>query len=119
MARREKIFIIMGFVIPLVLSVIPFISKTYGRENGVCWITSEAGKAAELSQVWGLFYGPLWICIFLNFSLILSTMRMLKALDIGNTETYFVIRRFLYYPFLWIACWLAGTINRSIVSAGG
>ncbi|KAL4502982.1 hypothetical protein ABPG72_014211 [Tetrahymena utriculariae] len=119
MAKREKIFIFLGFVIPLVLSVIPFITRSFGRANGVCWITDNLGKVAELLQVWGLFYFPLWVCIFLNFILILRTMKMLKKLDIANTETYFVIRRFLYYPCLWIICWFAGTINRTIITFGG
>ncbi|KAL4455491.1 hypothetical protein ABPG74_012643 [Tetrahymena malaccensis] len=119
MAKREKIFIFLGFVIPLVLSIIPFITRSFGRANGVCWITDNLGKVAELLQVWGLFYFPLWVCIFLNFILILRTMKMLKDLDIANTETYFVIRRFLYYPCLWIICWLAGTINRTIITFGG
>ncbi|EAS04533.2 7 transmembrane receptor secretin family protein (macronuclear) [Tetrahymena thermophila SB210] len=119
MAKREKVFIFLGFVIPLVLSVIPFITGSFGRANGVCWITDNLGRVAELLQVWGLFYFPLWVCIFLNFILILRTMKMLKDLDIANTETYFVIRRFLYYPCLWIICWFAGTINRTIITFGG
>lgn len=31
MAKREKFFIISGFVIPLVLSLIPFLTDSYGR----------------------------------------------------------------------------------------
>lgn len=55
----------------------------------------------------------------MNLTLILKTLRILKDLKIHHTETYKVIRRFLVYPLLWIVCWVCGTINRSVVLAGG
>lgn len=43
---------------------------------------------------------------------------MLKNLEIDDTDTYFVIRRFLFYPFLWIICWGVGTVNRFFILYG-
>lgn len=39
MAKREIAFIGYGFCIPLALSSIPFMTGTYGSDDGACWIT--------------------------------------------------------------------------------
>ncbi|KAJ3443274.1 g protein-coupled receptor [Anaeramoeba flamelloides] len=117
---REKLKLIyaVGYGVPLVTAIIPFITKSYGSADGAwCWIKyDESGKYERL-----IFYYIIVSCccvyeIFVLIRLILQwNGESNKNTNTLKYETYKEVRKkILLYIFSLIVITFPGYINRSI-----
>ena len=38
------VYMIFGYLLPLVISILPWIDNDYGNGNGVCWLSEDESK---------------------------------------------------------------------------
>jgi len=103
-------FFVFGFGFALILSIIPFITKQYGRAGLYCWIKNDEivkDNAMRFVQ----FYIPLWIAIGFNIYAYIKVVRFIKKYISTTLEIRF-IHRLKYYPIVLVICWTFATVNR-------
>lgn len=62
--KMEAVYLISSVALPVVMSVIPFMTHSYGSSEGLCWITDndEAGKFERVA----LLYGPAVVLVVME-----------------------------------------------------
>jgi len=103
-------FFIFGFGFSLLLSIIPFISKQYGRAGLYCWIKNDEIVKDNVMR-FVQFYVPLWIAIGFNIYAYVKVVRFIKKYISTTLEIRF-IHRLKYYPIVLVICWTFATVNR-------
>eukprot|EP00939_MAST-03C_sp_MAST-3C-sp1_P003397 g3397.t1 len=106
------------FGLPIVLTLLPFTTKSYGDSGSWCWIKNDAeGKFWRFFQ----FYLPLWVCMTYNakvsWDLRVHIERLrthLSMIDRGqNSEARLpAIGGVFLFPLVLLFCWTFATVNR-------
>ena len=117
--KLEKLFVILIFVSPILLSWVPFINNAYGPTGYFCWIrNSEFEDCSKF--VYGftirfaIFFVPIYIIMFAIFGMLISSfvaIRKRKNTFLGDNkiERDFnklmekEIKPLLYYPLIFLA----------------
>jgi len=91
----------------LFLSILPFLSNSYGDADGWCWISKYGKHQASYGTLWRMvcFYIPLWATIVF---IIMIYRRTLRVLD-RSAETF---KRMRWYPMVLIATYFFATVDR-------
>lgn len=123
--KLEVVYVTLSIAIPLLMSVLPWITGSYGQVDGMwCWInpSNTRGIALQLS----LFYGPATVAVIfegISLSLIVG-MTLWRARAERRKKTLLVTRRptkkaihldkilpLLVYPIAWSVLILLPTID--------
>mmetsp|Transcript_10616 Transcript_10616/g.25966 ORF Transcript_10616/g.25966 Transcript_10616/m.25966 type:complete len:800 (-) Transcript_10616:247-2646(-) len=101
--KRLPYFHLYCWGAPLVLTVLPIATHSYGNSIGWCWI-----KGTTAGEFWRFFqfYLPLWAVMGYNIQMYMSVREALNEVRgiSGNT--------LLYFPIILVFCWFFGSINR-------
>ncbi|CAG9334517.1 unnamed protein product [Blepharisma stoltei] len=113
---KESKFLIIGYIFPVLVTIPPFVTKSYGSAEGWCWI-SISNDHFTIDTIWRfvLFYIPLWLMFIYNivtyFVVINNIIKEFKNLDNSDMKTA-LVRRLRMYPFVLIFSYLFSTIKR-------
>ena len=109
---RANIFI-FTYGLPLALSCLPFITKSYGAiENTGCWIKGDLDGSLHRLLI---FYLPLLIVLLYSFWMVKRVWRALKIPEddiCRKKEIKRVRNQFLYYPLIFSFCYFVPLLRR-------
>jgi len=109
---------LIGWPIPIVLTLLPSITDSYGHVAVWCWIRSEG-----TGNIWrfACLYVPLmisfiiiiflYLLIFLRLSRVFKKSAWAKTDDLINKENR-LLRSLFIFPIIFLAIWTFPTINR-------
>ena len=80
--KMEILYIPIIFILPLLVSAIPFIKNSYGKAGPWCWIQGKEGEC-ELFEIgmimqYSLWYGPLYTLIIIGAVIYVISILILK-----------------------------------------
>lgn len=114
--RNEKLFVIIGYILPLILTCLPLSTNSYGYTQGWCWI-----KSGNNDFIWRLvcFYMVLFCVIIYNlvvYWIVFKKIRneIINAIDDEEVQSINkdLLNRLRFYPIILIVCYSAVTIKR-------
>ena len=110
----------IGFVWPMVLSIVGLACDFLGPSGKWCWINSVTNDPFAIAYGW-LIYIILWSSIISGCVITILVVRFLNRTFAG--EKYIIVARFvkklITYPMIQIICWIPATINRLIFNLSG
>ena len=111
--KKEKIFFIVGYILPYLYTLIPLSYGGYGQSGYWCSFTFDKNNFAKTVLTFMFFqYGLVWcsmiIMIFVYGSVIYKIFKKHRNLQ---EHSYFASRLFLF-PIVFCLCWLFQSINR-------
>lgn len=114
----EKFTVIIGYILPFCITLLPFTTNSYGEAEGWCWITLDG---YEVLWRMGTFYIIVFAVIVFNAVMYYKVHKELD-IDIGYlrgsthdiSEKRNVHTRFGYYPLIIFVCYLPVLIKRII-----
>lgn len=119
----EKFTIIIGFILPFCIALLPFTTNSYGAAEGWCWI-----KLDDFEILWrmGAFYIIVFIVILFNTVMYYKVNQELK-IDIGYlrgsqhdiSEKTNVHTRFRVYPLIIMICYVPVLVKRILEISSG
>eukprot|EP00457_Paulinella_chromatophora_P007114 gb/GEZN01007134.1/.p1 GENE.gb/GEZN01007134.1/~~gb/GEZN01007134.1/.p1 ORF type:complete len:388 (+),score=69.85 gb/GEZN01007134.1/:128-1291(+) len=95
---------------PLVMTLLPFTTMSYGDTGGWCWLTNHepVDKAWRYLQ----FYLLLWVVIIYNLYVYVKVYYKMKNIaESGGANMSEQAARVRLYPLVLVVCWFWGTIN--------
>ena len=114
----EKFMILIGYILPFCIILLPFTTSSYGEAEGWCWV-----KLDDYAIIWRIvaFYAIIFFAILFNSFLYYKVIQELR-LDIGYlrattheiSEKKTIHNRFGYYPLIIIVCYTPVLIKRII-----
>ena len=114
----EKFMVLIGYILPFCIILLPFTTSSYGRAEGWCWV-----KLDQYEIIWRLvaFYAIVLLVIIFNSIMYYKVIQELK-LDIGYlrgsthdiSQKKTIHNRFSYYPLIIIICYLPVLVKRLI-----
>ena len=117
--KKEKIYSILILAICLLSAGLPFITDSYNKVQGFCWIDAH-GDSYITGTIWRLstFYVPLWIIIFyicyVYYKVIVGIKMLRSVTESHNHNINNAIRRLALYPAILIVGWLPISVQRCI-----
>lgn len=99
--------------VPIVLTVLPFSTLSYGDTGGWCWIkgTTTAGSLWRFFQ----FYIWMWVAVIYNFYVFMNIDKKLKefaaSAEGGSAASGGMARRLRLYPMVLVICHSVGFIS--------
>jgi len=119
----EKFTIIIGFILPFCIALLPFTTNSYGSAEGWCWI-----KLDDYEILWrmGAFYIIVLTVILFNAVMYYKVHKEL-TIDIGYlrgsqhdlSEKTNVHTRFKVYPLIIVACYTLALVKRILEISSG
>lgn len=114
--RKEKVFLVVGYVLPGILSFLPFFTDSYGQGLGWCWITN---KSEEFVWKICLFYMFL-VGIFVFNAVIYCVVYRKVSQEMKNSLleeddlriNSDLLTRLKFYPIILVVCYITVTIRR-------
>lgn len=117
--KKEKVYSILILAICLISAGLPFITDSYKKVQGFCWINAD-GDSYITGTIWRLsiFYFPLWIIIgyicFVYYKVILGIKMLRSVTESHNHNINNAIKRLALYPAILIIGWLPISVQRCI-----
>ena len=117
---KEKRNILLSFFLPLLLTPLPLITRSYNDSNGWCWI----GYESINDILWMIleFYGPWVLIIISNIFFYYKIYKNIRN-ETHHNETYKIMKKFLsrlrLYPFILILCFGPSFAHRIYYIVGG
>lgn len=101
-------FMVACWCIPVVLSLLPLTTESYGDTGGWCWIMSSETKHA----VWRFvqFYVLNWFAVCYNIYVFYNIQKKIKAIEDAPAQANKTLARLRMYPMVLIICHFFGTI---------
>lgn len=116
--KKEKWLLVIGFIFPLILAVIPLAMGSYGpasfqtdKENHWCGIVRDKdSKGNETSPTglildWIVRFIPILLCFFFNALMYLKVMSFFRNLEIKTDLMDIIKKKIKYFPLIPIFCW--------------
>jgi hypothetical protein len=108
--KHEKYMLFLGYFVPIVLVWFPFITDSYGKDGGWCWLRNDKWRL-----LWSIgdFYAIVVIIVIVNiftYYRVISEIRFEIGLllesphDLSNKAMLF--NRFSLYPLIIVICYL-------------
>jgi hypothetical protein len=118
--RYYTYFFLYSIGVPIILSVGPLLTQSYGPAGAWCWMDMRDNND-NVGQFWAiLIYIFNWVNIIFNFIAIIRSIRYfnIRAFEVKEQNeresnflrSYCVVLKF--FPIILIICWLPATINR-------
>lgn len=101
-------FLAFGWGFPLILTIGPATTGSYGDSGGWCWITDE--RPIDVAWRFIQFYGPLWIAMLYCAIVYARVARKFRMLNNGQDTG--PVRRLKWYPLVLVICYSWASINR-------
>ena len=103
----------MCVAVPVLLTPLPFITKSYGKSKGWCWIKQEE----SIDQFWMAleFYLPFLIVLFINLYFYYKIYQKIWYGGSTNTESKIMkklVNRLKYYPLSMVVCFGIAFVHR-------
>jgi hypothetical protein len=98
------------FGFPLIVTILPMTTSSYGDTGGWCWITDNDA----ISTVWRFlqFYLPLWVAVSYSFFVYTRVRKQFAFLVATNNDAgRLMMNRIRYYPLVLVVCYFFGSIN--------
>ena len=115
--KREKYFMIGIAIISVVLSMLPYSTRSYGHAQGICWIVAE-GDSLVTGTIWRvvIYYGPFWSVFIYNTvvyaSIVKSVRQELKVVEGEDVYVDTIIKKLRMYPAVLMVCMVPTSLNR-------
>jgi hypothetical protein len=113
-------YLTIGFVWPLVVSIIGLACDYLGPSGKWCWINSITNNPFAIAYGW-FIYVCLWSSIISGCVITFLVIRFLSRAYSG--QKYVIVSRFvtklITYPLIQIVCWLPATLNRLVFDFSG
>ena len=112
----EPILHVVCWGVPLLVAVLPYTTNMYGKsddDNTWCFITNRSNSPSWGRLFWVLcsFYIWLWLAVIINFALVFSVTKRLRAVSaLNNDSIKSQITKLWLYPAVAIFCWTPSTI---------
>ena len=114
-ARYQTKFLILAYIVPLLLAIIPLFLNAYSQAGGWCWINSSF--SVDLALRLFCFYFIVWTVIPFNLYVYVKVIHKLKreygAIIEYQQTNHAMIKRLSLYPVVLIVCYLPITIKRT------
>ena len=112
--RYEKYFIIIGYLIPLILAIIPQTLGAYNSAFGWCWIKSSFIE--DLILRLSCFYIIIWAVMIFNVIVYIKVIMKIQA-EYGNimgdhTQHKMLMRRLSLYPLILVITYIPISFKR-------
>lgn len=107
-------FLIATFLLSTIVTVIPFITNSYGTVAGWCWIMQDGKYDNKFYERYFLFFVPLWFLVVFNGVLYVKISRCLRESDDPDGSRSGLNRKLKIYPMILIICFLPYTIKSSL-----
>lgn len=106
---------IICFGVPLLLTILPAITNSYGDTGGWCWIS----RKNTIDIVWRYltFYIELWVIVgyncYIYYKIYNIVQDCIKETEDSETKqkTRKMINRIKYYPLVLIICYICASLN--------
>lgn len=109
---NRKWYLLFGWGLPGILSLLPLSTNSYGSTHGRCWIIHgpEAGTAWAIVQ----FYLWLWIIVFYSLYIYIRTRMKMKTRgqSINDGIVNQRARNVMNYPMVLVVAWSLNGINQ-------
>ena len=113
-------FFIYSYALPLILSIGPLMTNSYGPAGAWCWMNVR-NNSDNVAMIWAFsIYFFHWLNIIFNFIVIIKTIRYFKirAFEVQEKNekeanflrNYCIVLKF--FPIILIICWIPATTNR-------
>lgn len=109
-----RYFIIGVFTLSIIVTIIPFVSKSYGTVAGWCWIKQDGSYDISFYERYILFFVPMWLLVIINGVLYMKVSKCLKNSDDPDGSRSELNRKLKFYPMILIICFLPYTIKSSL-----
>lgn len=107
-------FLAAGWGFPLVLTILPATTDSYGEAGGWCWIIDDS--AVDIMWRFIQFYVPLWIIMIYCGYVYYKVAEKFKESEGADAAP---IRRLKMYPLVLVICYFWATINRVFQAVSG
>ncbi|OMJ74471.1 hypothetical protein SteCoe_26594 [Stentor coeruleus] len=107
-------FIIGVIVLCIIVTIIPFITNSYGTVAGWCWIKQDGYYDSKFYERYFLFFIPLWTLVVFNGVLYVKVSKCLKENDDSDGTRSGLNRKLKFYPMILIICFLPYTIKSGL-----
>jgi hypothetical protein len=119
-ALAEKKMLGGIIAIPIILTMMPLTTGSYGNSQGWCWID----KDSEYKYMWMLieFYAPLIFILAFNVFAYIKVYKRFKDSDYSLLETNFktkLINRLKFYPISLVVCFGCAGAHKIYYIVGG
>ena len=110
---------ILGGVIwalPLILSITPLSTSTYGNDDGTpgwCFLNEKPGYSNDIDAMWYVLSFYLWVYIAIFYLLYVAILTAYKLYYLQRgmaTDTHIVVEKIIYYPIIVIVCWVVSSV---------
>jgi MFS family permease len=117
--RYHKMWFFLAMILPAIIAVFPFITKSYGLSAAWCTL-----KEDKISRIWKffMFYLPTWLLILIIIVIYIKVGRNLNlnpAVSEDDKAKRTVIKRIIAYPLIMIITFLPITCVRVIYITTG
>eukprot|EP00282_Hemiselmis_andersenii_P003632 CAMPEP_0114119726 /NCGR_PEP_ID=MMETSP0043_2-20121206/6265_1 /TAXON_ID=464988 /ORGANISM="Hemiselmis andersenii, Strain CCMP644" /LENGTH=273 /DNA_ID=CAMNT_0001212293 /DNA_START=165 /DNA_END=982 /DNA_ORIENTATION=- len=112
-ARFERYYHLVSWVVPLFFAVLPQLDGAYGPAGAWCWIVRSKDHWRYIQ-----FFIPLWLIFAFNLTLYVKLILRLRAVwgtgggSEGSSGDMKVFWRLGLYPVILVICWTAASVNR-------
>ena len=114
--KYEKYYLIAGFIIPIIFSVLPLTTDSYHRNEKEalrCWITP-GDRTSDIFWRSITFYLPLWLVVISYFYAYKKIVKAIKSdvllSQFEHEGKIIFIRRLYLYPLVSITCYTLSTL---------
>ncbi|OMJ91178.1 hypothetical protein SteCoe_6348 [Stentor coeruleus] len=119
-AMAEKKILGGIIIIPLILTIMPLTTNSYGKSQGWCWIDNDS----EYKYMWMLveFYAPLMFILAFNIFAYIKVYKKFRDTEYSLLETDVkakFINRLKFYPLSLVVCFGIAGVHKIYYIAGG
>jgi hypothetical protein len=110
------VFAAINWIFPLILSLIPISTSTYGNDDGTpgwCFLNRRHGYSEWVDVFWFIlsFYAWVYIAIFYLLYVAIDCAYKLYYLQRGmTTNAHLVVEKIIYYPLIVVTCWVFSSV---------
>ena len=115
-----RMFHLICWVFPAIITLLPFINTTYGHDNGNTWcFVSETSSSPDWAVTfWSLFSFYLWVLIAIAIMVLLMLDLFIKVRSMPHTSNIVSnsLKKLVFYPIVFIVCWIPSYVSDSAYS---
>ena len=108
--RYFNSYLVFVIVLSIVVTIIPFLTGSYGRVSGWCWIDPDSRKIGFYERLF-LFFIPLWFLIMCNLSLYIIIIHKMSTNLSDESIIRSLSKKLTYYPLILVICFLPYTVK--------
>ncbi len=110
-----RIFHVICWTFPVIVTLLPLINATYGHDNGNTWcFVSQTSSSPDWAVTfWSLFAFYLWVLISIAIMILLMLDLFIKVRSMPHTSNIVSnsLKKLVFYPIVFIVCWIPSYIS--------